>query len=48
MRVRDSVVTDVKAVEELAQRAVERFGRIDVWVNAAAVTVFGPFSEVRT
>lgn len=39
-------VTDVKAVEDLAQRAVERFGRIDVWVNAAAVTVFGPFQEV--
>ncbi|GAA2701671.1 SDR family oxidoreductase [Nonomuraea recticatena] len=39
-------VTDVQAVEELARRAVERFGRIDVWVNCAAVTVFGPFSEV--
>jgi short-subunit dehydrogenase len=39
-------VTDVAAVEDLARRAVERFGRIDVWVNAAAVTVFGPFSEV--
>ncbi|MFI9585471.1 SDR family oxidoreductase [Streptomyces sp. NPDC052236] len=39
-------VTDVAAVDDLAQRAVERFGRIDVWVNAAAVTVFGPFEEV--
>ncbi|MEV1078046.1 SDR family oxidoreductase [Streptomyces sp. NPDC050211] len=39
-------VTDVKAVDDLAQRAVERFGRIDVWVNSAAVTVFGPFNEV--
>jgi short-subunit dehydrogenase len=38
-------VTDAAAVEELARRAVERFGRIDVWVNAAAVTVFGPFQE---
>ncbi|NGO08890.1 SDR family oxidoreductase [Streptomyces sp. HC44] len=38
-------VTDAKAVEDLAARAVERFGRIDVWVNAAAVTVFGPFEE---
>ncbi|WP_262495925.1 SDR family NAD(P)-dependent oxidoreductase [Nonomuraea sp. SYSU D8015] len=32
-------VTDARAVEELARRAVERFGRIDVWVNCAAVTV---------
>ncbi|MEU4700681.1 SDR family NAD(P)-dependent oxidoreductase [Nonomuraea dietziae] len=39
-------VADVQAVEELARRAVERFGRIDVWANRAAVTVFGPFSEV--
>lgn len=39
-------VTDAKAVGDLAQRAVERFGRIDVWVNSAAVTVFGPFAEV--
>ncbi|WP_031479776.1 SDR family oxidoreductase [Streptomyces bicolor] len=38
-------VTDAGAVEELARRAVERFGRIDVWVNAAAVTAFGPFQE---
>ncbi|MFI2371178.1 SDR family oxidoreductase [Streptomyces sp. NPDC018833] len=39
-------VTDAGAVEDLARRAVERFGRIDVWVNSAAVTVFGPFEEV--
>jgi short-subunit dehydrogenase len=39
-------VTDPAAVEDLAQRAVQQFGRIDVWVNAAAVTVFGPFQEV--
>ncbi|MBB4919281.1 SDR family oxidoreductase [Streptosporangium saharense] len=39
-------VTDADAVEELARRAVERFGRIDVWVNCAAVTLFGPFAEV--
>ncbi|MBX9392053.1 SDR family NAD(P)-dependent oxidoreductase [Streptomyces sp. TRM72054] len=39
-------VTDVAAVDALARRAVERFGRIDVWVNAAAVSVFGPFEEV--
>ncbi|MBT2490766.1 SDR family oxidoreductase [Streptomyces sp. ISL-96] len=39
-------VTDPKAVDDLARRAVQRFGRIDVWVNSAAVTVFGPFEEV--
>ncbi|AIS02101.1 SDR family oxidoreductase [Streptomyces glaucescens] len=39
-------VTDAAAVDELARRAVQRFGRVDVWVNAAAVNVFGPFGEV--
>ncbi|MFF1283152.1 SDR family oxidoreductase [Streptomyces sp. NPDC058299] len=39
-------VTDAGAVDDLARRATERFGRIDVWVNAAAVTVFAPFQEV--
>jgi NAD(P)-dependent dehydrogenase (short-subunit alcohol dehydrogenase family) len=39
-------VTDFDAVRELARRAVERFGRIDVWVNSAAVTVFAPFEEI--
>ncbi len=38
-------VTDFKAVDELARRAVEQFGRIDVWVNDAAVTLFSPFLE---
>lgn len=45
-------VTDEKAVEELARRAVEQFGRIDIWVNNAAVTMFGtipqmPLEDVR-
>jgi short-subunit dehydrogenase len=42
------VPTDVAAeaaVQELARRAVESFGRIDVWVNNAAVTLFGRFEE---
>lgn len=38
-------VSDFKAVDELARRAVQRFGRIDVWVNDAAVTLFAPFLE---
>ncbi|AQZ70283.1 short-chain dehydrogenase [[Actinomadura] parvosata subsp. kistnae] len=39
-------VTDADAVQELARQAVARFGRVDVWVNCAAVTLFGPFGEV--
>ena len=32
--------------EAVAARAVERFGRIDAWVNAASVMMFGSFIEV--
>jgi NAD(P)-dependent dehydrogenase (short-subunit alcohol dehydrogenase family) len=39
-------VTDAEAMQELARRAVERFGRIDVWVNSAALTAFAPFQEL--
>src|SRR5690606_23875854 len=39
-------VTDPAAVDELARRAVERFGRIDVWINNAAVTMFAPVSTM--
>jgi short-subunit dehydrogenase len=38
-------VTDEGAVGELARRAVERFGRIDVWVNNAAVGLFSRFED---
>src|SRR4051794_3967604 len=38
--------TDWEAVRGLAQAAVARFGRIDVWVNDAAVSVFAPLVEV--
>lgn len=38
-------VSDEAAVEELARKAAESFGRIDVWVNNAAVTLFGRFEE---
>jgi NAD(P)-dependent dehydrogenase (short-subunit alcohol dehydrogenase family) len=34
-------MTDEAAVAELAHRAVERFGRIDVWVNNAGVYLLG-------
>ena len=39
-------VSDSAAMDELTRRAVERFRRIDVWVNAAAITYFAPFLKV--
>ncbi len=38
-------VTDEQAVRELARVALETFGRIDVWVNNAAVVAMGRFAE---
>lgn len=39
-------VTEETDVLALARRAVEAFGRIDVWVNNAAVSVFGKLNDV--
>ncbi|MEU3727756.1 SDR family NAD(P)-dependent oxidoreductase, partial [Streptomyces sp. NPDC031705] len=39
-------VTDERAVDALAAAAVRRYGRIDVWVNAAAVGILGRFDQV--
>src|SRR4051794_32025073 len=39
-------VQDEAAVETLAARAVEAFGRIDVWVNDAASAALGPFVDL--
>jgi NAD(P)-dependent dehydrogenase (short-subunit alcohol dehydrogenase family) len=39
-------VTDCHQVSELAEAAVDRFGRIDVWVDSAAVMAYGRFEEV--
>jgi NAD(P)-dependent dehydrogenase (short-subunit alcohol dehydrogenase family) len=39
-------VTYAESVQDLARRTVEEYGRIDVWVNDAAVTVFGSFQEI--
>ena len=44
-----AVPTDVAEwgnVQELARRAVERFGRIDVWVNNAVLAAVGRLEEV--
>ncbi len=39
---------DKDAVNLLAERTAERFGRIDVWVNNASVAVWGKFDEIPT
>jgi NADP-dependent 3-hydroxy acid dehydrogenase YdfG len=39
-------VTREDEVEELGRRAIERFGRIDVWFNNAGVGVFGRFEDI--
>lgn len=38
-------VTDAAALEELARQIVDTYGRIDVWVNNAAVSALGKFEE---
>ena len=43
-----AIPTDVSsegAVAELARQAVERFGRIDVWVNNAGVMLYGRLED---
>lgn len=39
-------VTDERAVRDLARRPLETFGRLDVWVNNAAVTALGDFEAI--
>jgi NAD(P)-dependent dehydrogenase (short-subunit alcohol dehydrogenase family) len=39
-------VSDPEAVEAAAQAVVDRFGRIDGWVNSAGVELFGAFLDV--
>jgi NAD(P)-dependent dehydrogenase (short-subunit alcohol dehydrogenase family) len=39
-------VTDEAAVRALADKAAERSGAIDIWVNNAAVTAFGRFEDI--
>lgn len=39
-------VSDEEEVEALAAATVERFGRIDIWVNNAGVIAYGSFEEI--
>src|SRR2546421_12133703 len=39
-------VADAQKVEEAAARVEEEFGRIDIWVNNAMVSVFSPVKEM--
>ncbi|MET4581238.1 short-subunit dehydrogenase [Conyzicola nivalis] len=39
-------VTNADAVDALAAEAVENFGKIDVWVNCASVSVYASFDSV--
>ena len=39
-------VADRSQVSEVARKAVERFGRIDTWVNNAGVAIYGRLDEV--
>ncbi|MFN7103268.1 MAG: SDR family oxidoreductase [Pseudorhizobium sp.] len=40
-------VADAKAVDEVADRVQAAWGRIDIWINNAMVTVFGPVGSVE-
>lgn len=43
-----AVATDVSVwedVRELSRRALDRFGRVDTWINNAAVAMYAPFEE---
>ena len=39
-------VRDAAAVDAVREVAVEKFGRIDVWVNCAAVLLLGRFEDL--
>jgi short-subunit dehydrogenase len=41
-------VTQEDQVQALAQKAIDTFGRIDVWINNAAVSLFAKFEDAPT
>ena len=40
-------VSQFEQVQALADHAVERYGRIDTWVHAAAVSLYAPFQQTK-
>ena len=40
-------VSQYEQVQALAEHAVDRYGRIDTWVHAAAVSIYAPFQETH-
>jgi NAD(P)-dependent dehydrogenase (short-subunit alcohol dehydrogenase family) len=40
-------VSQYEQMQALAERAVERYGRIDTWVHVAAVSLYAPFQETQ-
>jgi short-subunit dehydrogenase len=40
-------VADYARVEEIGRRAIERFGRIDTWVNNAAVSIYATVEQLE-
>ncbi|WP_040664643.1 SDR family NAD(P)-dependent oxidoreductase [Nafulsella turpanensis] len=41
-------VSNEKEVNNIAEEAIRAFGKIDVWLNNAAVMVFGSFNDIPT
>jgi NAD(P)-dependent dehydrogenase (short-subunit alcohol dehydrogenase family) len=39
-------VSDADAMAAAAQQVIERWGMIDVWINCAMATIFGPIADV--
>lgn len=39
-------VADRKSVQAAAQEAIDRFGRIDTWINNAGVSIYGRLDEI--